>query len=143
MADALSARGTVLKMGDGGGPETFTPVAKIISISGPGIGLDTEDSTDHESPQGWEEAIATIKRSGEISMDLHFLPGSATHGAAAGLIKKLNDRTKTNFQLVFPDAGVTTWTFAAFVTGFEAAAPHDGKLTASCKLKITGVPTLV
>jgi len=57
-------------------------------------------------------------------------------------LKDLKNRTKRNFQLVFPDVGATTWAFAAYVTGFEPSAPVDDLLGASVTLKITGQPTL-
>lgn len=140
MPDAISARGTLLKMHDG--VSTYNPIAKVISITGPGLSLDLEDATDHDSPGGWEEVVATILRSGEVTFDIHHLPASATHGATTGLIKVMKDRLKRSFQLVFSDSGATTWTFDAYVSGFESAAPHDGKLTASVTVKITGQPTL-
>lgn len=140
MPDALAARGTLLKLHDG--VSTYNPLAKVINIAGPTLSLDTEDATDHDSPGGWEEVVATILRSGEVTFDIHLLPASATHGAATGLVKVLKDRLKRSFQLVFPDTAVTTWTFDAFVTAFAPAAPHEGKLTASVTLKVTGQPTL-
>ena len=140
--DALAARGTTLKMGDGGDPEVFTPIAKVVNISGPSLALDTEDATDHDSPGGWEEVVATILRTGEVTFTIHYLPASATHGDATGLVRKMRDRTKTNFQLVFPDAAPTQWDFAAFVTGFEPQAPHEGKLVADVTMKPSGQPTL-
>ncbi|KKL69977.1 hypothetical protein LCGC14_2109540, partial [marine sediment metagenome] len=47
-----------------------------------------------------------------------------------------------NFQLIFPDSGTTTWSFAALVTGFEPSAPVDGPLTASVSMLISGKPAI-
>ena len=111
-------------------------------ISGPSLALDTEEVTSHDSTGGWEEFVGTILRSGEVSFDLNFLPANATQSYAAGLIADMVARTRRNFQLIFTNPGVTTWTFAAFVTAFEPSAPVAGALTASASLKITGQPVL-
>ena len=132
-----AAFGTALKL-DG------TAFAQVQSISGPGLSLDTEDVTTHDSTDGWEEVVGTILRSGEITLDIVYDPANATHkNAAGGLIYKLTQRTADEYTLVFSDTANTTWTFNAFVTGFEPGAPHDGALTASVKMKLTGKPTLV
>lgn len=132
-----AAFGTALKL-DG------TAFAQVQSISGPGLSLDTEDVTTHDSTDGWEEVVGTILRSGEITLDIVYDPANATHkNAAGGLIYKLTQRTADEYTLVFSDTANTTWTFNAFVTGFEPGAPHDGALTASVKMKPTGKPTLV
>ena len=118
--------------------------AQVTNISGPGLSVDTEDVTSHDSTGAWEEVVATILRSGEITLDLVYDPGHATHKYAVnGLIYDLVQRTAIEFTLVFPSSPAVTWTFNAFVTGFEPTGPVDGALTATAKFKITGQPTLV
>ena len=122
-----------------------TEIVGVTNISGPGLSLDTEDVTSHDSTEGWEEVVATILRSGEITLDIVYDPATATHkNLVGGLLYDLAQRTKvTTYTLVFPDA--TTWTFAngVYVTGFEPTGPVGGALTATVRLKITGKPTLV
>ena len=131
----LSAYGTALKKGG-------VAYANVKGISGPGLRLDTEDVTSHDSTAAWEEVVATILRSGEITLELVYDPANATHKyAAGGLLYDMVSRTAIALTLVFPNA--TTWSFNAFVTGFEPSAPVDGALTATATLKITGAPTLV
>lgn len=118
-------------------------IAQVSNISGPGLSLDTEDVTTHDSTGGWEEVVATILRSGEVKLDLVYDPAAATHkNASGGLLYDLAQRASTTFSIVFPDAANTTWSFTAYVTGFEPSAPVDGALTASVTLKLTGQPTL-
>lgn len=132
-----AAFGTLLKR-DG------TTIANVQNISGPGLSLDTEDVTTHDSSAAWEEVVATILRSGEISLDLVYDPNAATAKyAVGGLLSDLVLRTAVAYTLVFPSNPAVTWSFNAFVTGFEPSAPHDGALTATAKLKINGAPTLV
>lgn len=118
--------------------------AQVSNISGPGLSLDTEDVTSHDSTGAWEEVVGTILRSGEITLDLVWDPAHATHKyAAGGLLYDLVQRTLIALTLEFPDAATTTWSFNALVTGFEPTAPVDGALTATVKLKLSGQPTLV
>lgn len=131
-----SAFGTELKRG-------ATSIAQISNISGPGLSLDVEDVTSHDSTGAWEEVVATILRSGEVSFDIVFDPAAATHKyAAGGLTHDMVARVAQTYSIVFTDTAATTWSFSAFVVGFEPSMPHDGALTASVKMKITGAPTL-
>lgn len=132
-----AAYGTVLN-------RVGVPIVNVSRISGPGLSLDTIDVTSHDSASAWEEVVAGILRSGEVTLDIVYDPGTATHKyAAGGLLSDLFLRTAVSYTLVFPSTPAVTWTFTAFVTGFEPSAPHDGALTASVKMKITGAPTLV
>ena len=119
--------------------------ANVTNISGPGLSLDTEDVTSHDSTGGWEEVVGTILRSGEISMDLVYDPGDDTHrNTADGLLADLAARTAITLKLIFSDTPATTeWDFDAFVTGFEPSAPVGGALTAVAKFKLTGSLTLL
>lgn len=137
MSDKFAAYGTLLK-------RAGTTIAGVTNIAGPGLSLDTEDVTTHDSPGAWEEVVATILRSGEIKLDIVYDPAHATHKyAAGGLLYDLASRTIVAYTLVFPDTATTTWSFNAFVTGFEPEAPVEGALTASVTFKISGAPTLV
>ena len=142
MTDALSSFGTFLKIGDGGTPEAFTTISEVRDISGPSLSLDTEEVTNHDSPGGWEEFVTTILRSGEVTFDINYHPTESTHDAGTGLIADMVAKTLRNFQLVFTDVASTTWSFAAYVTGFEPTEPVAGALSAACTLKITGQPVL-
>lgn len=120
-----------------------TVVAQVTNISGPGLSLDTEDVTAHDSTGGWEEVVATILRSGEITLDIEYDPNDATHkDAAGGILNDLKSRASQSYSLVFPSTPAVTWSFTAFCTGFEPGAPVDGALTASVTYKITGAVTL-
>jgi len=142
MTSAINSFGTLLKIGDAATPENFTTIAEVADIGGPGLKANTEDVTHHGSSGGWEEKIVTTLAAGDVKFDLNFQPVASTHSQTSGLLRDMKNKTKRNFQLVFPDTGNTTWTFAAYVTGFEPKAPVKGKLSASVTLEITGQPTL-
>lgn len=142
MSDAVHAFGTLLKRGDGGSPETFTSVAEVRSINGVNLTRDTSDVTHHESTGKWEEVIVGIKRSGQLTAEVNYLPGNATQNGSAGVLKDFNDGTKRNWEMVLTDASNLKWSFAAFVTGFATAAPRDGELIGTITLKLTGQVTI-
>ena len=120
--------------------ETLAPLAYVQNISGPGFSLDIEDVTTHDQTVAWEEVVPTIIRNGELALDIVYDPGEATHDATTGLAAVVDTRAPVVFSMVFPDA--TEWAFAAYVNGMEPSAAHDGALTASVKLKVTGIPIL-
>jgi hypothetical protein len=141
-SNAIGAFGTLLKIGDGGGPETFTTIAEVLDISGPEFELRTEEVTHHQSPGGWAEYIGTIKDGNEVTFDINYQPTHATHNESTGLLADLINRVKRNFQLVLPDAGTTTISFTALVTNFPISEPVAGVLRTSVTMKITGQPTI-
>jgi predicted secreted protein len=120
-------------------------IAQVQTISGPGLAADTVDVTTHDSTNAWEEVVVSILRSGEVTLDIVYDPAADTHDATggAGLLTRLENRTLTNFSLVFPDTANTTWAFNGYVNGFEPGEPVEGALTASVTVKISSVPTLV
>lgn len=133
-----SAFGTALTKGAYPGTE----VAQVTNISGPSISLDTVDVTEHDGA-GWEEVVATILRSGTVTIDIVYDPSAATHkNATGGLLYELVQRTSGVWNIVFPTTPVKYITFNAFVTGFTPGAPVEGALTASVTLKPTGAVTL-
>lgn len=138
MTDAMSSFGTFLKKGDGGSPETFATIAEVGDIDGPDMSLETEEVTHHGSTGGWDEFVGTILSGGEVSFPINFLPSDPTHDAVTGVQADMVNRTKRNFQVVYPDAGGNGFQFAALVTGFKPKAPVKGKLSAEIKLKISG-----
>lgn len=139
---AKSSFGTYLKIGDGASSETFTTIAEVKDIKGPGLKVNTEDVTSHSSTGGWKEIIGTILEGGKISFAINWLPGHATQSYSAGLLKDMIAKQLRNFQLVVPAASTLTWTFAAIVTEFTPDLKVKGGQAADVSLEISGAPTL-
>ena len=139
---ALAGYGVLLKVGDGGSPETFTTIAEVRDIEGPELEAEAKEVTSHDSPGGWREYITTLLSGGEVSFDLNFIPTHATLSPSTGLVKLLRSRTLRNFRLVFPDVAATAWTFAALVVGFKPSGPVEDELSAEVTLQVSGEPTL-
>ncbi len=129
------AFGTMLQRGNGATPEVFSTIARVADISGPGIKRDTYDGTTHDSPEQWEEIVAGIKRSGEVTLDVRYSP--LIHDS---LLADVDDKTARSYRLVWPTEPVITWQLKMWITGFEPKAPHDDLLAASVTFKVTGKP---
>lgn len=142
MTQVKSSFGTFLQMGDGAVPENFTTIAEVGDISGPAVSRDTEEVTNHSSPDGYEEFITTIKRSGEVTFPINFIPDHPTHDQSTGLLGVLDSGVLKNWRLLLSTTG-RRWQFAALVTNFEGGSPVVGKQSADVTLKISGKPFLV
>lgn len=142
MTQVKSSFGTFLQVGDGATPENFTTIAEVGDISGPAVSRDTEEVTNHSSPDGYEEFITTIKRSGEVTFPINFIPTDPTHDQSTGLLAMLDSGVLKNWRLLLSTTG-RRWQFAALVTNFEGASPVVGKQSADVTLKISGKPFLV
>lgn len=126
------------------GTATGTLYVQVQSFSGPGLTLDTYDVTSMDSTGAWEEVVGGILRSGELTLGIVYDPADATQkNASGGLLADLIARDSIVLTLVFPDAATTEWTFSGLITGFEPDMPHDGALTATVTIKLTGSVTLV
>jgi predicted secreted protein len=128
----LAARGLTLTGAAAG------VIPNITNFTGPGISLDTEDVTAHDSTGGWEEVVPTILRSGEVTFDINYTPAAhhyAAHGLAFNLVTRLIDTWTVGGPM-------GAWVFTGYVSKFEPSAPHDGKLSASVAIKITGAVTI-
>lgn len=115
-----------------------TALGQIQDITGPELSTDTDEITNHDSPDNTEEFIATIKRTGEISFPLVFNPGNAGHEA---LYTAWSARTADDYVMTYPDG--SGWTFSAYCIGFSMTAPVAGHLSADVKLRPASAPTRV
>lgn len=143
MASAgIHAHGTLLKVGDGAGPEVFTTVAEISSITS-SLTADELDVTSHDSVDAWREFVQGLK-SMEITLEGNYIPANATQNLTAntGMLWLFDAGTLRNYQLIFPDSGTTTFTFTAICVEVTHTADVEDKLMLSARLRITGEPVL-
>ena len=136
MTDAISAFGTQLKIKIA---EAYTAIAEITRIRGLNLTAETVEVTSHSSTDAWKEYIPTVLSAGDVTFDLNYVPSDTAHAA---LVSALIEKTKSDFQIILPDTGSTTWTFSAYVTAFNVEANVNGALTAAITLRVTGKPTV-
>jgi predicted secreted protein len=143
-SSAFHAFGTLLKIGDGGSPETFTTIAEVTTLSMPKLSHETIEVTNHSSTEGWREFIPGLKDGGEFTATINYLPTDNTHNNTSGLLYHLSaTNSRSNYQIVMANALASVWAFAALVTAFEADPPLDAQMSATVTFKVTGKPTLV
>lgn len=120
---------------------TWKTVAHVADISGPGFSADTEDVTTHDSTDAWNEFLKGTKDAGEITFELIWDPADTdSQKAVLDAVSTDPDDDPEEIRVVFPSATPTTWEFKGFITGFEAAAPVKGRLSANVTVKLTGKP---
>lgn len=117
------------------GTEVFTTVAEVTGLRVAGRTLELIDSTHMESPDAHREYLPSLLDSGEVQIDLNFLPGDSNH---QGFEDDRLNRVRRNFQIVWTDTDLTTYGFAAYITGFDISAVIDDKLSGTATVKITG-----
>lgn len=134
-----------LQRGDGAGSETFTTIAEVTDITGPGEQAAQLDASSFDSDA--MEFIAGLTDNGELTFTCNFIGSDAQQ---QGLRVDSRAGTTRNFKLNFPvntRVGETTPTgvsFAAIVT--KPPTPKAGVnavIKADCSLKISGVATWV
>lgn len=131
--NALEAQGMVIKLSNGASPEVYTAIGEITSIGGPDGSASEIDVTDLSSTS--KEFKMGINDEGSVTLEGMFIPTDTQHAA---LRTHKSARTLANFQIVFTDSPVTTWSFSAYVTGLSISASVDAALTGSITLRITG-----
>ena len=137
---AESNYGTLLKIGDGGTPETFAVIGEVVTLDPPELVNEAVEASNHSSG-GWREFISSgLKELTEFTATINFVDAdmSALYNlAVAGTVK--------NYRIEFPDDGSTTWTFAALVTNVKPLAADAGSpeaLQAEIKFRPTGANVL-
>lgn len=141
MSGAIAGPGFLVQMGDGASPENFTTVGEVKDINGPTFKVDMTDVTNQSSPDGYEEKIPSIKRSGDLTFDVHFQPADATHDSNTGLLAQLNNRTLKNWRITIPN-NAKMWRLAGYVSGNGIKMPVGGVMTGSITVSVVGKPTL-
>jgi hypothetical protein len=129
MSEGIATLGTTLTL-------NAVPIAQIQDIEGPDLSTDTDEITNHSSPDATEEFLVTIKRVGEITFPLVFNSALASHDA---FFAAWEDRSLDTYVMTYPDS--SAWEFEAYVTGFSMSAPVDGHLSADVTLRMGSAPT--
>lgn len=114
-------------------------LAEVTSISGPGQKVDTIEVTNHDSADAFKEFLAGLVDGGEITIEGNFIAGDTTGQIAFNT--DLQARTSRTCVITMPNS-LGTWTATAIATGFDPSYPHDGKISFSASVKISGKPVL-
>lgn len=137
----LDAFGTAFQRENTPGGGVFTTIASVLSIGGPEREREAYDVTAHDSPDQYREFIPGLKDGGQVTLELNYDPGAATHTL---IDTDFDDQTVKAYNIVIPGEGSEEWTWAlqGFYTAVGDEFPHDGKMVRSVTLKVSGKPEL-
>jgi hypothetical protein len=134
---AVAAFGAELWLGD-----PLVKIANVLSVSPPGKTRETIDASDHDSPDGMAEYVASgIVRLSPITITIHRFPGSAAEDI---LHDALDSGEQIGFEVREKRAnGIAAAKWATrgdcFVVGYEPGTSEvEGKLTDTLTLQPTG-----
>ena len=126
--------GTVLAVSTDGG-SSYTNVAQVESLDGPGLGVRFVDSTNLDSTDA-EKIVTGLREGRPCSGSIQYDPEDASHAILIGLY---TTPAIASWRLTFVNASASTLTFSGILEGFEPTGIEvDGKLMADFNIEITG-----
>lgn len=135
-------KGTKLQVGDGGGPEVFSDMLDLDSISWSGIEGEVMDETDFESADFGEEISGGLLKWGEVSFEGNWT-GSTVQLAFKAAVEA---HVVKNFKIVYPTSVASpadTLSFSGLPLSFgPIASGAKEKMRFSGKIKLAAKPTL-
>lgn len=132
MTAALIGYGALLEISTDSG-STWTEIEEVFNITPPSSSVDIIDATHMQSPGRDREFIVGLNDPGECSMEMNFVPGSATDEF---LLTVKAAYATVKCRVTWPNA--VTWAFDGLMTGYEPSAPNEDKMTATVTFKVTG-----
>lgn len=137
MSDAVAGVGTSFERQDDDSSAVYNAIAEVNSINGPTMSREFIDVTSLDSSGGYKEFIGGFRDGGQITLNMNF-----TVNGYEQMRLDFVDSDAKNYQIVLPDTGSTTLSFAAFVTDLPLSITPDDKITCDVTMKITGEVTL-
>ncbi|PHS21741.1 MAG: histidine kinase [Robiginitomaculum sp.] len=132
LTEAMLGYGSKFEVSTDGG-STFDELLEVFNITPPSASVDTVDTTHMRSPGAKKEYILGLGDSGEASMEMHYIPGSASD---LKLIAIEAARAPIMARITFPN-GVTA-KFNGLLTGYAPNMPNEDKMTATLTFKVSG-----
>lgn len=130
---AQRGKDLLIKIGDGGTPETFASVAGLRATT-LAFNAQAVDVTNADSLDMWRELLAGVGvKSAQVSGSGVFKDALSDETVRAAFF----NQTLANWQIVIPSFGIVTGTFK--VTALHYEGPYDGELKTSLTLASAGV----
>lgn len=109
-------------------------VSEIRNVSGPNRSINFADATHMESPNGYDEFVATFKSGGDVTCEMNYLPADANQNELQVAFEVPEVR---KFWIVYP-SGTKRASFTAWVSALGDVNPHNDVMRRNVTLKITG-----
>jgi hypothetical protein len=131
--NAISAHGTmVARQPLGAGP--FTDIAELRDISGPELQRNSIETLAHND--NIDHYAVGVRRRGEMTFTLGFVPSLGTHDHLTGLTKAWDDGSRDIYRISYPDGSI--WMLSGYVTNIGPSMPVDDGLEADVTIRPTG-----
>jgi TP901-1 family phage major tail protein len=128
---AQRGKDLLIKIGDGGSPETFTTAAGLRATT-LAFNAQTIDVTNSDSTDEWRELLASGVRSASVSGSGVFKDAASDAAIRAAFF----DQALSNWQIVIPSFGTVSGPFK--VTSLQYEGPYDGEVKISMSLASAG-----
>lgn len=131
--------GTLVKMGDGGSPQTFTAIAEVRNdISFSGLESDSIEVTTHNNAVNGraKEKIPGLIDPGNLEIEINYVANDATHIAVRNA---WINQVKKDFQVLSPQGDLISC--AGYIMSLPITFPVGDSINAKIKIMLTGLPT--
>ncbi|MFG6080979.1 phage tail tube protein [Paracoccus litorisediminis] len=136
MADGMLGYGTTVRIGRGATP-TWTPLALLGDIEMPDEQADEVDVTHMQSPGRRKQFIAGLLDSGELSIPMNYIPGSASDTLCKA-IKTSGEQVLVEITLPVPSGETAVpEVFSGFLKGYARTAPINDKMAATATFRLS------
>lgn len=139
MADGTIGYGTTFAIEDDASPQAYVALGEVFNVSPPSFTTDTVDVTHMTSPNRTREFTAGLTDPGECSVEMNFVPGSASDLRILAILALPLSERKKSCKITYPNT--KTRTFDGIFTNYEAAVPNEDKMTCTLTMKVTGPVT--
>jgi len=136
--NAISAQGTLVARRPFGSG-TFTTIGELRDITVPPIMRNPIEMTAHNDTE--ETFVMGIRRKGELSFQIGFVPSLATHNDSAGLIQSIKNGDRDTWRITYPDT--SQFLFSGYVSNIAISAPVDDALVADVTVRPTGASQFI
>jgi TP901-1 family phage major tail protein len=131
---AQKGKDLLIKIGDGGDPESFATVAGLRATT-LAFNAQTVDITNADSANAWRELLDAGVKSATLSGNGVFKDAASDEALRAAFF----NQTLPNFQIVIPNFGTVTGPFK--ITSLQYDGPYDGEVKISLSLASAGALT--
>jgi|SRR6185312_2735894 len=128
---AQQGRELLLKIGDGGGPETFTTVAGLRATT-LAFNAQSVDITNSDSTEMWRELLDSGVKSATVSGSGVFKDAASD----AAIRSAFFDQRLANWQIVIPSFGTVSGKFK--IVSLQYDGPYDGEVKVALSLASAG-----
>ena len=130
---AISAQGTVIARNPLG-VGAWGDIGELRNITPPPLTRNVIETTNQN--ETIDAYVVGIKRRGEMTFQIGWVPTLPSHSFTAGLLKAWDEGTLDVYRITFPDT--STWLFSGYVSNVGPSAPLDDGLVADVSIRPTG-----